>query len=126
MAKEKSRQYGVLRKEYNEKYDKGKLFEEIALYIRQHIKEDLSVDVICKNMGISQATLNRIFRQYANDSYKGYLTTIRIKEALIIMKNVPGISIKELAYEVGFNDQFYFSKVFKSIMGVNPSEYKYN
>ncbi|MBO6128580.1 MAG: response regulator [Pseudobutyrivibrio sp.] len=125
MAKERSHKYETLKKECVDKYDKEKLYEDITLYIINHIREELSVDVICKNMGISEATLNRLLKRYSGDTYKVFLRNIRIKEALNILRNVPGIPIKDLAYEVGFKDQFYFSKVFKSVTGVNPSEYRY-
>lgn len=124
IALEKSSHYeelNALERDY--RFDKEKLFEEITIFMHTHIKEDLSVEKLCKTMGISQATLNRLFKQYACNSYKGYLTEMRMKEAVNIINNVSQIPVKDLAAEVGYNDQFYFSKVFKAVYGVNPSEY---
>ncbi|MBE5910140.1 response regulator transcription factor [Pseudobutyrivibrio sp.] len=103
--------------------DKKSLYEDIVGYMEKHLKDDLSVQNVCKAKGISQATLNRLFRQYGDDSYKGFLTKLRIQEAVKILEDVPSMSIKDVAMQVGFNDQFYFSRVFKTIIGKNPSEY---
>lgn len=103
--------------------DKQSLYEDIINYMERHLKDDLSVQAVCKVKGISQATLNRLFRQYGDDSYKGFLTKLRIQEAVKILESVPSISIKDVAMQVGFNDQFYFSRVFKTIIGSNPSDY---
>lgn len=75
-----------------------------------------------KSITISQATLNRLFRQYGETSFKSFLTKLRIEAATKILRTVPGISIKDVALEVGYNDQFYFSRVYKSFTGKNPSE----
>ncbi len=124
LAREKKDHYEELKRQYNDtKIDKQKLFEEMTIYIHKHIKEDISVEQICKAMCVSQATLNRILRQYAGESYKSYLTTIRMKEAINILHRIHDIPIKNLALEVGYNDPFYFSKVFRNTTGVSPSEY---
>lgn len=123
LAKEKSKHFEELRNSCSTKDEREKLYEEIVLYMQKHLKDDLSVEDICKTMGVSQATLNRVFRQYGQTSFKEHLTKLRIKEAIAILKNVPGISIKDLSEQVGYKDQFYFSKVFKMITGMTPSEY---
>ena len=124
LAKERNDHYEELRKINDEtKVDRQKLFKDMTLYINKHIKEDIPVEQICKALGISQATLNRVIRQYAGESYKSYLTDIRIKEAINILDRIHDIPIKNLALEVGYNDPFYFSKVFRSYVGISPSEY---
>lgn len=102
--------------------DKETLYSDITKYMKKNLKDNLSVQMICKKNGISQATLNRLFRQYGETSFKGYLTKLRIEEATKIIENVPGISIKDVALQVGYNDHFYFSRVYKSFTGKNPSE----
>ena len=124
LAQEKEHQYEDLQKQCKEnKNEKESMYRKITLYMQEHLNEELSVEAVCKKVGISQASLNRLFRQYGSDSFKEYLISLRIQEAKNILRNVPDISIKELAEQVGYNDQFYFSKVFKNIVGVSPSEY---
>lgn len=107
-------------------YEKEIVFQEIITYMKNHLSGDLSVQNVCKEVGISPATLNRLFRTYASMPYKNYLTGLRIKHAQIIMQNNPESYIKDVAAYVGFKDQFYFSRVFRSITGTSPTEYLEN
>jgi AraC-like DNA-binding protein len=51
-----------------------------------------------------------------------YFIQLKISKAESLLEN--DISIKEAAYNLGFNDQFYFSRLFKNKTGVTPSEWK--
>lgn len=104
-------------------YEKEGVFQEILSYMKNHLNDNLSVQNICKEVGISPATLNRLFRTYASMPYKNYLTNLRIEHAQLIMQNHPQSYIKDVAAYVGFKDQFYFSRVFRSITGISPTEY---
>lgn len=107
-------------------YDKETIFQEVISYMKSHLNGDLSVQNVCKKIGISPATLNRLFRTYTSMPYKNYLTGLRIEHAQIIMQNNPESYIKDIAAYVGFKDQFYFSRVFRSITGISPTEYLEN
>ena len=52
-----------------------------------------------------------------------YIVRRRISKAEIMLAN-SGLSVKDVAYSVGFSDQMYFSRVFKRIIGKTPSEFR--
>ena len=52
-----------------------------------------------------------------------YLNELRIRNACQMLKN-SNKNITEIAYDVGYSDSNYFSRVFKKVKGVSPSEYK--
>ncbi len=103
--------------------EKEEVFAEIVEYLTHHPAEKLSVQAVCKRFGISQATLNRMFRSYTQMSYSSYLTDMRIQIAQKLLRSNPESYIKDVAAAVGYGDQFYFSRIFRTVTGMSPSEY---
>ncbi|HYF48102.1 MAG TPA: AraC family transcriptional regulator [Planctomycetota bacterium] len=83
-------------------------------------KFDLS-DAI-DEMPVSSDHLRRLFRQATGKTPLEYLTQLRMDEACQLLK-VGGFSVKEIAARVGFSDPYYFSRTFKQVMKVSPTEY---
>lgn len=107
-----------------EKMDnKEQLFYTILSYLNQHLEETMTLGSICKEFGLSQASLSRMFRCYEETSFSNYLTKIRIEKAQIIMKSNPEAYIRDVADCCGYSDQFYFSRIFRSVTGMCPKEY---
>ncbi|HEY5583574.1 MAG TPA: helix-turn-helix domain-containing protein, partial [Ruminiclostridium sp.] len=66
---------------------------------------------------------SRLFRKHTNLSFNEYVTNLRINEAKRLMREQPGMLLKDIAEIVGYQDQHYFSRIFKSITGIAPSEF---
>lgn len=92
-------------------------------YIQYNYANDIGVSDIARYVGISRSQLYRAFLQHFGVSPHTYLQTYRINEACSLLRD-PSYSVAEVAGSVGFNDPLYFSRVFKSIKGVTPSEYQ--
>jgi two-component system response regulator YesN len=110
------------------KVDTPEFFALITDYINAHVTEPLSIASLCKHFGISQTYLSRLFRKYAGQSFISYLTRARVEKAKRYLADkdtaAPGRPlIRDAAALSGFNDQFYFSRVFRSITGRSPSEW---
>jgi YesN/AraC family two-component response regulator len=88
----------------------------------QDIRQALTLISVCKHFGISQPYISRLFRKYTGQSFINYLTLVRIEKAKQYLTNKNTL-VKDAAAMVGFNDQFYFSRVFHSITGQSPSAY---
>lgn len=107
-----------------EKIDnKEQLFHSICSYMKGHMDEVMTLGSICKQFGVSQTSLSRMFRTYEETSFSNYLTSIRMKKAMQMMDQDPEAYIKDIAERVGYTDQFYFSRIFRSVTGVCPKEY---
>jgi two-component system response regulator YesN len=111
------------RGEYIRKVDTPEFFELIREYISLHLAEALSLQSMCRHFGISQTYISRLFRKYCGQSFINYLTRVRIEKAKQYLLN-RDILIKDIAPMVGFGDQFYFSRVFRSLTGQSPSKYQ--
>ena len=99
------------------------LFQKIEAYVHANLSEPLTLQGICQLFGISQPYLSRLFRRHARLSFNEYVTDLRICEAKRLMKEQPGMLLKDIAEIVGYQDQHYFSRIFKSITGIAPSEF---
>ncbi len=86
-------------------------------------KTTLTVADIVKEVKIERTYLYRLFKQGTGMSILNYLTSFRIKCACGLLKSSE-LTIKSVAYSVGYEDQMYFSKVFKKYTDCSPSEYR--
>ncbi len=79
---------------------------------------------IIDRFGISRHALNDLFNNYANgQSFPGYINSIRLQEALFLLKNDPGMSITAIAEAVGFTPA-NLREQFKHRFGMTPAEYR--
>lgn len=100
------------------------LVDRIQHYVENNLAGDNSIAAICKEFSISQPYLSKIFRKAKNCTYIEYLTNVRIKKAKELLLHRQDLLISDIAAQLGFSDQFYFSKVFKSEEGCTPSEFR--
>ncbi len=99
------------------------LYYTILSFLENNMEKNISLTTVCRQFGISQTSLSKWFREYGNSSFNRYLTTIRIEKAKQIILTNPEIYIKDVSKLVGYNDQFYFSRIFRTIEGISPSEF---
>ncbi|MEM7548289.1 MAG: AraC family transcriptional regulator [Bacteroidota bacterium] len=91
--------------------------------VELHFSSNLSLEEMAKLCGLSLSSFKREFKKEFNDSPKNYITTKRLEKAKELLK-VTSMSISEIAYEVGFNDPLYFTRVFKKKSGISPSNFR--
>jgi two-component system response regulator YesN len=90
-------------------------------YIQEHYKEDLTRGQAAEAACVSQAYLSRLFSQKLHTTFNRYLTDLRIERAGRLILET-SLSIKEIAFAVGFHDPDYFGKVFKKLKGISISD----
>lgn len=92
-------------------------------YIQEHFTEDISKTELAKmeELGISQYYL--LFRQLTGMPPSQYVTKLRIKLACKLLDDA-SLSVGDIAESCGYDDTFYFSRVFRKECGVSPSQYR--
>jgi two-component system response regulator YesN len=92
-------------------------------YIEANLGEDISLDMVAQNIGVSPYYLSRKFKAEIGENFIHFINQLRIQKAkhLIIKYNY---SIKEVSQKVGYQNHTYFCKVFKKITNMTPGEYK--
>lgn len=92
------------------------------LAVEQHLSEQHDVQTIADQLALTANSLYTIVKQYAGVSPKAWITNRLMLEAQRKLHYSP-VSVKELAYELGFNDPGYFSRAFKKNTGKSVSLY---
>lgn len=103
-------------------YQNPAYIEKALKFIQYNYSNNISVEDIAANVGLSRSHLHRIFVQNLSVSPNEFLIKFRINKACSLLKN-SGLSINSIANSVGFNDPLYFSRVFKKVKGTPPSQY---
>ena len=96
-------------------------FIEFKLVVETNLTEQPSINSIAEKLALSTNSLYRIVKEYSGTSPKDFLTNRLMTEAQRKLR-YSNLSVKELAYELGFNDPDYFSRLFKKCTGKNVSE----
>lgn len=107
-----------------DKSKKTPIVIEVQKYInRNYHNEDLSISEVANSLGVSQTYLTRFFKRELKMTFADYLTNVRIKNAIILMRD-PYLELYEIAELIGYSTQHYFSNVFKKHVGISPKDYK--
>lgn len=104
--------------------DLSLLFARIETFIASRIGQPLSLPLLTEHFHISKTLLCNLFREYSGKSFVEYVTALRMHKAQEMMIHYPRMRNKEIAEMVGYVDQNYFSRVFTSIIGMSPSEFR--
>ncbi len=107
------------------KMDTENIIVHLTNYINSNIRTNLNVNHLCAFLGISRCKLYEISHKYYGMSIAKYIKKKKVALAVEYLTD-NNCTISEAADYAGFYDYNYFSKVFKSEMGVTPSEYKKN
>ena len=97
-------------------------FSRCVRYIDTHFCDpELDINTVCNIGFISASSLQRSFNAHFGMSPKQYLLKLRMNHALELLAEKV-LSVKEIAFACGFNDEKYFSRAFKSKYGYPPSQ----
>jgi AraC family transcriptional regulator of arabinose operon len=97
--------------------------DAIIEYMRTRISEPVRLEEFAREAGLSVSHFSELFREQVHQSPLSYFTQLKIRAACRLL-DLSGKSIKVVAVETGYNDPYYFSRVFKKIMGISPEKYR--
>ncbi len=112
--------------DYGEK-KKFKIIEPAEKYLTEHIYDcSLKTDTLHRLCGISNTYFRQIFISKFGINPQDYIISKRLSHAKTIIDSGDFNSIREVALSVGYNDPLYFSKAFKKMFGISPSDINKN
>ncbi|MEM7366954.1 MAG: response regulator [Bacteroidota bacterium] len=114
-----------LKAEYVHPTDHDFMEKIIALIILHLDDANLSVDLLCQEMGMSRPVVFRKLKSLTGENIQGFIKIIRLKKAKELLQQ-GGKTVSEIAYETGFSNPKYFSTSFKKHFGQRPSELLFN
>lgn len=99
------------------------IIEDIEAYLQANFDRDVKLQEISEHFYISREYISRKFKQEFNVNISDYIVNIRMKKAKSLLKNSQ-LKIYEIANMIGYQDDKYFRKVFKKVVGITPNEYR--
>lgn len=97
--------------------------EELIRYIKMHLDEDLSLDLLSSFAHYSTSYCSKCFKAYTGTNISDYIRDLRIKRAETLLKTTD-YQVQEIADMVGISKINTFGTVFRSVHGISPSEYR--
>ncbi len=92
-------------------------------YMKKNINERFGIEELAEQQNISVSHYSRSFKQKTGSSPINYFNQLKIQKSCQFL-HFTDQSIKEICKELGFDDQYYFSRLFRNIIGISPSQYK--
>lgn len=92
-------------------------------WLEEHLGENIDFEKIAGEKGLGYSTFRRYFKQVSGLPPQEYLQNLRLSRAkkMLVFSD---LSIKQIAFKVGFDDPYYFSRVFRAETGLAPSDFR--
>lgn len=94
-------------------------------FINEHYAEDISLEDVARYTYMHPGYLSQLLKKHTNETYIDYLTKIRINKAKELLASTDN-KVSAIGLSVGYNYSQYFHKIFKTVTGVTPIEYRKN
>ncbi len=97
--------------------------EKAVNYMRANYQKNISVNEYASYSNLSETHFRRLFKQHTGRSPKEFLISLRISKAKELLSR--GVSIKEASALAGWDDEFYFMRIFKKISGTSAGKFRH-
>jgi transcriptional regulator GlxA family with amidase domain len=105
------------------KVKENDVVENAILFMKENIPKKITLSDIASHVGLSASHFSLVFRTKTGRSPMDYLMHLRIQRACALL-DATAMRISEIAVATGYDDPFYFSRVFKNIMNSSPVKYR--
>ncbi|HBT19298.1 MAG TPA: hypothetical protein DEA52_04500 [Clostridiaceae bacterium] len=96
----------------------------LKILYAQVANADFSLQELSKSLHVSSSYLSRYLKKETGLTFSELLTKLRMEVAVTLLESHPKMTILEVSERSGFKNQHYFSKVFRTVIGQTPSDYK--
>lgn len=100
-------------------------YQRALAYIEAHYHEQICLDNIAEEVGVSRYTLTRLFKKQLHTTPISYVTDLRMRKACSLLLHT-NRTIKQIAADVGYPDDNYFHKVFRRYTGSSATQFRSN
>jgi AraC-like DNA-binding protein len=99
------------------------LFEDAVAIVETEYATELSLDDIARRVASSRRQLQRAYSEIGDTTFRDHLTRIRMERAAELLAG-RGLTVREVAYRVGYRQPAQFAKAFRRHHGVSPSDFR--
>jgi len=116
--------YQLAKSNINRDWKLPPLVKQAKEWVQAHyMDQELSLEKAAKSLNVTPVYLSRLFKQETGRSFIHYLTTVRMKRAIDLLHG-SDMPIHEIAQQIGYDTQHYFSTAFKKTIGLSPNQYR--
>ena len=105
------------------KAEENPIIKKVCDYVDKNLSQDISLEQAADMAGVSSFYLSKLFKEEKGETFINFISDKRLEKARQLLAETD-LSIKEITAEVGYNDQNYFSRIFKTKYGLSPKEYR--
>ena len=102
-----------------------KRLQSAIAYLNQNYRKKFNIDELLRQSPYSRVHFYRIFRQRFHMAPQEYMISLRLREATKLLLD-SDLNVAEIGMRVGWENPFYFSKIFKTVIGISPLHYRKN
>ena len=105
------------------KYVESKPIRLAKKYIGKNYYQPLTLEIVSREIGFNPTYFSTMFKKETNKNFSEYLKETRIENAKTMLLNTEK-SVEDISYAIGYLDIKYFSKLFKKLTGITPTEFR--
>ena len=103
--------------------EKPDCVDSAILHMQEHINENISLNELSKQYNYSVSRFSNLFKQKTGYAPIDYFVQMKMQKACQQL-DFTDRSVKDIAFSMGFDDPYYFSKRFRTIIGMSPKKYR--
>lgn len=108
----------------NKTYGRNLTIQKVAAYLKENFSEAISLKTMAEKFYLNPTYLSELFKRDTGINFNEYLTQIRLKEAVKLLKSDRNYKIYQIAHLIGYPNERYFTMLFKREYGMSPAEYR--
>ena len=101
----------------------SEVIKKAVQYISKNYANNLTLELVANQVHLNPTYFSTLFKQSTGSSFKEYLNMVRVEESKRLLSNTD-YSLIDIAVATGFEDQSYFTKVFKKYTGLTPKQFR--
>ncbi len=96
--------------------------DQAILFMQKNVDRNLKISDLSTQVHLSESHLSKLFRNKTGSSPLDYFINLKMQEAIRLLTN-QSLKIKEAAYRLGYNDPYYFTRIFTKHIGSSPASF---
>ncbi len=104
-------------------YSKKSPVDECIAYMLEHMSERLTLEQLAERMHMSRSHIIELFKEHTGYTPIDYFIHLKVQKSCRMLDQTD-MSINEIALQIGYEDPFYYSRIFKKVMGMSPRDYR--
>jgi AraC-like DNA-binding protein len=98
-------------------------YESLCLYVQENFQSPITRENVARHFGLAPNHVSRLFRKEGFMRFNDYLNLVRVNRAKFMLQTY-SLTLKEIAFDCGYNDTAYFCRVFKKTCNITPTQYR--